>query len=205
MEVQLVSIDTPKPYESNPRNNEKAVAKVADSLRAFGWQQPVVVDEDMVVLAGHTRLLAAKSLGYTQVPIKVAAGLDDAQKVSYRIADNKTSEFATWDKELLAQEFQLLAELDADMSETGYDLDEIARINEELLAFEGMDEELEEEEIEIELDQEPQSHVKMVLLYLDQQSEPRFRDQCDKIMKANNLQNITDAVVLAVENECKNL
>ena len=91
------------------------------------------------------------------------------------------------------------------MSETGYDLDEIARINEELLAFEGMDEELEEEEIEIELDQEPQSHVKMVLLYLDQQSEPRFRDQCDKIMKANNLQNITDAVVLAVENECKNL
>ena len=92
------------------------------------------------------------------------------------------------------------------MATTGYDLDEIARINDALMQFEGMDDELEEEEFDDPtLDGDVKNHVKMVLLYLDQQSEPRFRAQCDAIMKNSNLENITDAVVLAVENEHKNI
>ena len=120
------------------------------------------------------------------------------------ICDNKTAEFADWDKELLAGEFALLAELDYDMGFTGFDLDDIAKINEALLEFEGEDD-LEEELEDDDLDGTVASHVKMVNLYLDQQSEPRFRAMCDKIMAANNLESITDAVVLAVENEHKNL
>lgn len=204
MEVELFNITDIKPYDNNPRKNDVAVTKVAESLREFGWQQPIVIDEDKIILAGHTRHAAATALGFETAPCVIAKGLSDAQKAAYRIADNKTAEFAEWDKELLAHEFNLLAELDYDMGLTGFDLDEIAKLNEELLQFEGEDE-LEEELEEEGLDVLPANHVKMVLLYLDQQSEPRFREQCDKIMKANNLENITDAVVLAVENECKNL
>jgi DNA-dependent RNA polymerase auxiliary subunit epsilon len=90
------------------------------------------------------------------------------------------------------------------MGFTAFDLDDIAKINDALLEFEGEDD-LEEELEEDDLDGTVASHVKMVNLYLDQQSEPRFRAMCDKIMAANNLESITDAVVLAVENEHKNL
>jgi len=204
MQIELIKIDQVIPYENNPRINEKAVVKVAESLNEFGWQQPVVIDEQNIILAGHTRVRAALSLGWDAVPCFVATGLSDAQKTAYRIADNKTAEFADWDKELLAGEFALLAELDYDMGFTAFDLDDIAKINDALLEFEGEDD-LEEELEEDDLDGTVASHVKMVNLYLDQQSEPRFRAMCDKIMAANNLESITDAVVLAVENEHKNL
>ncbi|MGH7823165.1 MAG: ParB N-terminal domain-containing protein [Candidatus Binatia bacterium] len=125
MKVDLVPLETVKPYGRNPRKNEAAVAKVPASIREFGFRQPIVVDANMVVIAGHTRLLAAKQLRLKQVPVHVARELTAEQIKAYRIADNRTAEDSEWHDELLRIE---LGDLDAagfDVSLTGFDLQEI--------------------------------------------------------------------------------
>jgi ParB-like chromosome segregation protein Spo0J len=116
------------PYAGNPRKNDTAVAKVAASLREFGWRQPIVVDETLTVIAGHTRLLAARSLGMTTVPVHVAKGLTAAQVRAYRLADNRTAQEAEWDNDLLALELGALADQKFDLSLTGFDTGELARM-----------------------------------------------------------------------------
>ncbi len=105
MKVELVEITKVIPYARNPRKNEGAVAKVAASIKEFGFRQPIVVAPDMVVIVGHTRLLAAQQLGFKQVPVHIAEGLTDVQIKAYRIADNRTNEEAEWDNELLGKLF----------------------------------------------------------------------------------------------------
>ena len=121
MEVQNLKIDEIKPYENNPRNNDAAVEAVANSIKEFGWQQPIVVDKDMVIIAGHTRYLAAKKLGCDTVPVVVASDLSDEQVRAYRLADNKTGELAEWNTKLLDDELQDI--LDIDMTDFGFDED----------------------------------------------------------------------------------
>ena len=101
MKIKNTDINEIKPYDKNPRNNAYSVDKVADSIAEFGFRQPIVVDEDMIVLAGHTRLLASQKLGLTKVPVHIAEGLTNSQKKAYRIMDNKSSEDSEWDKDLL--------------------------------------------------------------------------------------------------------
>ena len=108
------------PYARNPRNNTGAVDKVAASIKEFGFRQPIVVDTENVIIAGHTRYLAAQKLGIDTVPVHIAEGLTAQQVKAYRLADNKVSEAATWDMELLALE---LPEIDGLF--TGFDQDEI--------------------------------------------------------------------------------
>lgn len=103
-QIQEVSIDKVKPYENNPRDNDRAVEALAKSIEQFGWQQPIVVDKNMIVIVGHTRLKAAKSLGYKTVPIVIADNLSEEQAKAYRLADNKTGENAVWDNKKLLQE-----------------------------------------------------------------------------------------------------
>ena len=110
LKVETAPIDKPRPYDRNPRRNEAAVAKVAASIREFGWRSPIVVDEDWVILAGHTRLLAARQLGLTEVPVHVATGLTPAQRRAFRLADNRTAQEAEWDNPLLVEELQALLE-----------------------------------------------------------------------------------------------
>ena len=107
------------PYENNPRNNDGAVGYVANSIKEFGFKVPVVVDKDNVVVAGHTRLKACEKLGITEVPCIVADDLTEDQIKAFRIADNKVSEYATWDEEKLSEE---LSGILMDMSEFGDDL-----------------------------------------------------------------------------------
>ena len=107
------------PYENNPRNNDGAVDYVANSIKEFGFKVPVVVDKDNVVVAGHTRLKACEKLGITEVPCIVADDLTEDQIKAFRIADNKVSEYATWDEEKLSQE---LSDIMMDMTEFGDDL-----------------------------------------------------------------------------------
>ena len=121
MKVETISINQIKPYENNPRNNDDAVDAVANSIKEFGWQQPIVVDNDRVIIAGHTRYKAAKQLKLKEVPIVVADKLTKEQVNAYRLADNKVGELADWDKDLLDQELNDI--LDIDMSEFGFDLD----------------------------------------------------------------------------------
>ena len=104
MQIQNVPITSVKPYEKNPRFNDDAVDAVARSIKEFGWQQPIVIDSEMVVIAGHTRLKAAERLGLTEVPVIVAENLTPEQVKAYRIADNKSAELAEWNLQLLRDE-----------------------------------------------------------------------------------------------------
>lgn len=109
-DVQTVPITEVRPAADNPRViPTRAVEVVAESLREFGWQQPLVVDADMVLIVGHTRLLAAQSLGLTEVPVVVASHLSPEQVRAYRIADNRTGDYTTWDMPELVKQLDVLA------------------------------------------------------------------------------------------------
>ena len=128
MQVVAKSIDEIKPYENNPRNNDDAVDAVANSIKEFGWQQPIVVDIGGVIIAGHTRYKAAQKLGLKTVPVVVAKDLSEEQVKAYRLADNKSGELATWDEELLEDE--LVGIDDIDMADFGFD-DSDKEVNDE--------------------------------------------------------------------------
>jgi len=118
------------PYACNPRVIPKAaVSKVAASIREFGFQQPIVVDEGGVIITGHTRLLAARHLGLEEVPVLVARGLTPTQVRAYRVADNRTGQEATWNKDLLTAEIAALLEVDFDVLLTGLDSAELERLS----------------------------------------------------------------------------
>jgi len=125
MKVQDLKLDSLIPYARNPRKNDGAVDKVAASIKEFGWRSPIVVDEEMVILAGHTRYKAAKKLGLTEAPVHIAEGLTEAQKKAYRIADNRVAEEAEWDYDFLKIE---LADLDGLEDLTGFDAEELDKI-----------------------------------------------------------------------------
>lgn len=123
------------PYENNPRRNEEAVDRVAASIKEFGFKVPIIVDSENVVVAGHTRLKAAEKLGLKTVPVIMADDLNEEQIKAFRLADNKTSEFAEWDFEKLNEE---LAEIERiNMAEFGFDdlekqIDEEAKEREDI-------------------------------------------------------------------------
>jgi len=125
MKVEDLALDSLIPYARNPRKNDGAVDKVAASIKEFGWRSPIVVDEEMVILAGHTRYKAAKKLGLTEAPVHIAEGLTEAQKKAYRIADNRVAEEAEWDYDFLKIE---LADLDGLEDLTGFDAEELDKI-----------------------------------------------------------------------------
>jgi len=128
MEVKDISIEKVIPYARNPRRNDAAVASVAASIREFGFRQPIVVDEDLTVLVGHTRLKAAQSLGLTKVPVHIAKGLTESQRKAYRIADNKLNDLAVWDDEMLALELVDLQNASYDLELTGFGEEEIKKL-----------------------------------------------------------------------------
>ncbi|MFO0866145.1 MAG: ParB N-terminal domain-containing protein, partial [Gemmataceae bacterium] len=109
-----------KPYPNNPRHNEAAVDAVARSIQEFGFRQPLVVDEENVVVVGHTRLLAAQKLGLETVPVHVATGLSPEQLKAYRLADNKTAQLSEWDDDKLTAELMELSQAGIDLDLTGF-------------------------------------------------------------------------------------
>lgn len=125
--VEMMPIEKLIPYANNPRRNEHAVAKVAGSIKEFGFRSPVTVDKDMVIVAGHTRVLAAKELGIKMVPVHVMK-VSAARIRAYRLADNRTAQEAEWDEEKLAIELAGLRDEDFDLDYTGFDPDEIAEL-----------------------------------------------------------------------------
>ena len=128
MKVEQWQLTQLRPYEHNPRLNDEAVDVVAASIREFGFRQPIVVDENGVIIVGHTRYKAAQKLGLDKVPVHVAKGLTPEQIKAYRIADNKTSEIAEWNYELLPLELSQLKEANFDLGLLGFDADELAEI-----------------------------------------------------------------------------
>ena len=122
-EVKTVGINEVIPYEKNPRRNEKAVEAVANSIKEFGWKNPIIVDKDMVIISGHTRRLAALKLGLKTVPVVIADDMTDEQVRAFRLADNRVASFSTWDEEKLKQEIGEISSID--LSDFGFKQDDI--------------------------------------------------------------------------------
>ena len=123
MNIEYWKTDDVKPYENNPRINDAAVDATANSIKEFGWKQPIVVDKEGVIIVGHTRLKAAKKLGMEEVPVLVAKDLSSEQADAYRLADNKTGEISEWNMDMLGDELSQIE--DIDMTDFGFDDDEL--------------------------------------------------------------------------------
>jgi len=132
MKVIEMDINSVKPYEKNPRKNDDAVKYVANSIMTFGFKVPIVVDKNNVVVAGHTRLKAAKQLGMETVPVIIADDLTDEQVKAFRIADNKVADQSEWDNDLLGQEIAELLNIDdIDMTDFGFGEFELTMLTED--------------------------------------------------------------------------
>ena len=175
MKVQNISIQDVKPYANNPRDNDGGVDAVANSINEFGWQQPIVVDKDNVIIVGHTRYKAAKKLGMDKVPVVVADSLSPEQVKAYRLADNKTGELTDWDMGLLDDELADIA--DIDMSDFGFDLD----ISDD-------DEEVQEDDFDEEPPEEPKSKFGQVYQL------GRHRLMCGDSTKAEDVKKLVGGV-----------
>jgi len=101
-ELRTVPIDTIAPYWRNPRKNETGIAKVAESIRLYGYQQPIITDKDLTIIAGHSRYQALKELGWTEVPVLIA-DMDPKKAKEYRVIDNRTNEYSSWSPDLLLE------------------------------------------------------------------------------------------------------
>ena len=127
MNIVEKQISEIKPYEKNPRRNEKAIDLVVNSIKEFGFKVPLVIDKQNVIVCGHTRYLAAKKLQMKELPCIIADDLTDEQIKAFRLADNKVSEFSEWDMELLNDE---LLDLDLDMDMFGFGFEDDEKIKE---------------------------------------------------------------------------
>lgn len=121
LKIEYVDINSIKPYENNPRHNEEAIPYVMESIKEFGFKNPIIIDKNNVIIAGHTRLESAKRLGMKEVPIIHADDLTEEQVKAFRLADNKVSEKAEWDLDILQEELDNFETID--MSDFGFDID----------------------------------------------------------------------------------
>jgi len=128
MKIEQWDIERVKPYEKNPRRNDKAVQAVADSIREFGFRQPIVVDDAGVIVVGHTRYKAALKLGLKTVPVHVATDLTPQQARAYRLADNRSAQNAEWDIDLLPIEL-------GELRDDGFDLKLVGFSDKELTEY----------------------------------------------------------------------
>lgn len=123
MNIVYKNIEELIEYENNPRNNQNAIIPVAESIKEFGFKVPIIIDKNNVIIAGHTRKKASEHLGIETVPCIIADDLTPEKIQAFRLADNKTAEFAEWDMEKLNEELAQLTAFDVDMSSFGFDFD----------------------------------------------------------------------------------
>lgn len=119
MEIKMIKVEELKPYENNPRHNDDAVKYVAKSIEEFGFKVPIVLDKNNEIVAGHTRYKASLELGLKEVPCIIADDLNEEQIKAFRLADNKVSEQASWNYDLLDLELDSIDFLD--MSDFGFE------------------------------------------------------------------------------------
>ena len=128
LKIIQVSVDSIKPWDKNPRFNEDAVEPVAKSIEEFGFNVPILINEDGQIIAGHTRLLAAQKLGMKEVPAIRLEHLTPDQQKAFNIADNKTAQYARWNDDLLKEIFTELQTSGYDVAQTGFGGEEIDNI-----------------------------------------------------------------------------
>src|SRR5438105_8129060 len=128
MKIEMWNIDRIKEYDGNPRDNSAAIDPVAASIKEFGFKVPVLVDRDDMLIAGHTRVRAARKLGLTKVPVIRATDLTPEQVRAFRLADNKLHELSSWNLDLLPLELAALKELEFDLNLLGFGQEELAEL-----------------------------------------------------------------------------
>ena len=201
--MQYLEIDKIVPYARNPRKNQD-IDKVASSIKEYGFQQPLVLDKDNIIIVGHTRFSAAKKLGLKKIPCLIADKLTESQVKAYRIADNRVAEESKWDNELLNLELIELQKDNIDLENLGFESAELEKIysSDVPLFVEPQQQETQETPLEIE-DFIP-SQVRMIQLFLNSESEPKFKDMISSLQDRYNTDNLTDTVYKAIENEHNN-
>lgn len=156
MEIVYKKIEELKPYENNSRtHDESQIKQICESIKEYGWTNPVLIDEKGMIIAGHGRVEAGKKLDIKEVPCIVLSGLTEAQKKAYVIADNKMALNAGWNEELLKTELENLKELDFDLELTGFNIDEL----DELFKEDEEEREIVEDDFDIELPEEPKAKL----------------------------------------------
>jgi len=124
IEIEYIHISEIIPYKENPRNNDNAVKIVKKSIKEFGFKNPIILDKNKEIIAGHTRFKAAKELEIKQIPIIWVGDLTKEQVKAFRIMDNKSQDFSEWNKKLLLKNFEVLKEKGFDLDLTGFDEEE---------------------------------------------------------------------------------
>ena len=135
MDIIYKDLKELKPYENNPRFNDDAVDKVAESIKEFGFKVPIIIDKNGVIVTGHTRFKASKNLGLEKVPCIIADDLTDEQIKAFRIADNKVSEFSSWDFDLLNEELNGIDDINMKIfgfDEVDIDWNDVEDLDEEI-------------------------------------------------------------------------
>lgn len=156
MEIVYKKINELKPYENNSRtHDESQIKQICESIKEYGWTNPVLIDEKGMIIAGHGRVEAGKKLDIKEVPCIVLSGLTEAQKKAYVIADNKMALNAGWNEELLKTELENLKELDFDLELTGFNIDEL----DELFKQDEEEQEIIEDDFDIEPPEEPKAKL----------------------------------------------
>jgi DNA modification methylase len=149
-----VEIEKLKPYEKNAKKHPRVqVEQIANSIKEFGFINPILIDENYNIIAGHGRLLGAKQLNMSEVPCLFVEDLTETQKRAYIIADNKLTETGEWDTEILREELTALKDLDFDIELTGFDLADLD------FGFEEEEKEVEEDDFEVEVPEEPKAKL----------------------------------------------
>lgn len=128
MKITYRKVKELKNYEKNPRNNERAIPIVEKSIQTYGFRNPILIDEKDIIIAGHTRLQAAKNLGLEEVPTVKITDMTEDQVKAFRIMDNKSQEYALWDNDLLKEELEALKNAGFDLGLTGMGFDEVKLI-----------------------------------------------------------------------------
>ena len=195
--VEMMPITELKEYANNPRINKESVEKVVLSINTVGWKVPIIVDEDNVILAGHTRLKAAQLIGLNEVPVHTALDLSESQKTAFRIMDNKSQDYSEWNDDLLREELLKLSDLDFDLNLTGFNANEIQKLTEDMLEFTEPEEIIGNEDINF--DDFQTSNIRMVNLFLTQDTEPVFQERVDALKEKWGLENTTETVFAAIE------
>tara|TARA_R100000655_G_C2968076_1_gene189925 strand:- start:124 stop:753 length:630 start_codon:yes stop_codon:yes gene_type:complete len=205
IDMKEIDIDLIKPYKNNPREiSAEAVQKVMKSIKEFGYNSPIVVDKDHVILAGHTRWKAMKQLGKKKANI-IVRDLTKEQAVAYRIMDNRSGEESKWQNKLLAEELNVLQDSTFDLDLTGFNATELENLaNDKELGFIQNAKEL-KENLNVEFPDNMQvTHVKMVQLFLNTETEKDFKIWCTELQKQLKTDNLTDTVYEVIKNAYNN-
>lgn len=205
MKIEEIEIDLIKPYKNNPREIPmESVQKVMNSIKEFGNNQPIVVDSDNVIVVGHTRWKALKQLGKNKAFV-VKKDFPKGQAMAYRIMDNRSGEESKWSNKLLATELNILKDENFDLSLTGFNLTELENLaNDKELGFVQNSKEL-KENFNVEFPEDMQvTHVKMVQLFLNTETEKDFKLWCQELQTILGTDNLTDTVYTVVKNAFNN-